>query len=198
MCQGDTLSDHSFTAEIHTTYLTKWDSVGSNLAKRSRKEHYRQQRKKKDSKRRNKDLSERTLNLTPVPISSHLFLKWPLFNNLFGLKQLSRSNAARVGSWEWCTTPFHDITCALYFLTESTKRLGKKQLISNWFHFCELLQDNLTFIIGDCHTYPEVNRNGLLPSGGWSRGEGKLGLWQTQQAIDFLQEKKKYCAVFSC
>ena len=49
MCQGDTLSDHSFTAEIHKTYLTKWDSVGSNLAKRSRKEHYRQQRKKKNS-----------------------------------------------------------------------------------------------------------------------------------------------------
>ena len=50
MCQGDTLSDHSFTAEIHTTYLTKWDSVGSNLAKRSRKEHYSQQTKKKTVK----------------------------------------------------------------------------------------------------------------------------------------------------
>ena len=54
MCQGDTLSDHSFTAEIHTTYLTKWDSVGSNLAKRSRKEHYRQQRKKKQLKEERK------------------------------------------------------------------------------------------------------------------------------------------------
>ena len=49
MCQGGTLSDHTFTAGIHTTYLTKWDSVGSNLAKRSRKEHYSQQTKKKNS-----------------------------------------------------------------------------------------------------------------------------------------------------
>lgn len=46
MYQGGTLNDHTFTAGIHTTYLTKWDSVGSNLAKRSRKEHYRQQKKK--------------------------------------------------------------------------------------------------------------------------------------------------------
>ena len=50
MCQGGTLSDHTFTAGIHTTYLTKWDSVGSNLAKRSRKEHYSQQKKKKTVK----------------------------------------------------------------------------------------------------------------------------------------------------
>lgn len=49
MCQGGTLSDHTFTAEIRTTYLTKWDSVGSNLAKRSRKEHYSQQTKKKQN-----------------------------------------------------------------------------------------------------------------------------------------------------
>lgn len=64
MCQGDTLSDHSFTAGIYTTYLTKWDSVGSNLAKRSRKEHYRQQRKKKQLKEKRRPFRENLKSYT--------------------------------------------------------------------------------------------------------------------------------------
>ena len=64
MCQGGTLSDHTFTAGIHTTYLTKWDSVGSNLAKRSRKEHYRQQREKKQLKEEQRPLRENLKSYT--------------------------------------------------------------------------------------------------------------------------------------
>lgn len=64
MCQGDTLGDHTFTAGIHTTYLTKWDSVGSNLAKRSRKEHYRQQKKKKQLKEERRPFRENLKSYT--------------------------------------------------------------------------------------------------------------------------------------
>lgn len=64
MCRGDTLSDHSFTEEIHTTYLTKWDSVGSNLAKRSRKEHYSQQRKKRQLKEEQRPFRENLKSYT--------------------------------------------------------------------------------------------------------------------------------------
>ena len=64
MCQGGTLSDHTFTAGIHTTYLTKWDSVGSNLAKRSRKEHYKQQRKKKQLKEEQRPFRENLKSYT--------------------------------------------------------------------------------------------------------------------------------------